>query len=306
MRRRADMPQVPACLLPGKKGPLLGKSAMGVTGSNALGQISASSGHWTNQNAKRVAEVVRGLASDRGSVGQRVMSVPDSPRVLLIGEKSDAVSFVAGGLRLSGYVTIRALKDQALAASRKVRPEILILDVQKPDLDGFAVVRELRQHDIDVPVLFLIEPGEMWDEAVGLITERDDYLAKPFALDEVLARIQKLRLRVHPHLRNDAECRVLRFADLEFDSATCSARRAGVPLQLTPKESKILRYLMSKAEQVVSRAQILAYVWPYDYTGTIRVVDVHVCTLRRKIRRYGPAVIDTVHGTGYALRRPAP
>jgi two-component system, OmpR family, response regulator len=182
------------------------------------------------------------------------------------------------------------------------RPDLAVLDVLLPDFDGFQVAQKLRAGGRTLPVLFLTARDPAADRLSGLTALGDDWLPKPFSLEEVVLRIRALLRRGNPGADgNDA---VLRYADLELDEDAHEVRRAGQPVELSPTEFNLLRYLLSNAGRVVSKAQILDRVWSYDFGGDGRIVESYVYYLRRKLDRLGPTLIHTVRGVGYALRLP--
>jgi two-component system OmpR family response regulator len=179
----------------------------------------------------------------------------------------------------------------------------VVLDVMLPDLDGFEVARRLRDANRAVPVLFLTARDAVQDRISGLTVGGDDYVTKPFSLEEVVLRIRAIlrRCRVEPAT---AESTVLRYADLELDEEAHEVRRSGRRIELSPTEFKLLRYLLANAGRVVSKAQILDRVWSYDFGGEGRIVESYVYYLRRKIDNLGPPLIHTIRGVGYVLRLP--
>jgi two-component system OmpR family response regulator len=180
----------------------------------------------------------------------------------------------------------------------------MILDVMLPDLDGFEVCRQIRNEGIEVGVLFLSAKDEMKDKVQGLTIGGDDYMTKPFSLEELVARLRALLRRIGVTERVVDEEKI-RFADLELNEATHEARRAGNLLELSPTEFTLLRYLLINADRVVSKAQILDHVWDYDFGGDAGIVETYISYLRKKIDVYEPALIHTVRGVGYRLRLPA-
>jgi two-component system OmpR family response regulator len=182
-------------------------------------------------------------------------------------------------------------------------PDLVVLDVMLPDLDGLEVTRRLRRDGQPVPVLFLTALDSVEDRVAGLTTGADDYVTKPFSLEEVVLRIRAILRRSQPE-PPPAAPPVLRYADLELDDDAHEVRRAGRPVDLSPTEFKLLRYLLLNAGRVVSKAQILDRVWHYDFGGDGRIIESYVYYLRRKIDRTDPPLIHTVRGVGYALRLP--
>jgi two-component system OmpR family response regulator len=179
----------------------------------------------------------------------------------------------------------------------------MILDVMLPDLDGFEVCRQIRSEGLNVGVLFLTAKDGMEDKVAGLTIGGDDYMTKPFSLEELVARVRALLRRIGV-TEIDANDEKIRFADLEIDEATHEVRRAGNLLDLSPTEFLLIRYLLINADRVVSKAQILDHVWQYDFRGDAGIVETYISYLRKKIDIYDPPLIHTVRGVGYRLRIP--
>ena len=173
-----------------------------------------------------------------------------------------------------------------------------------PDTDGFEVVRRLRRDGSRVPVIFLTARDTQDDKVTGLTLGGDDYLTKPFGLEELAARIRTVLRRTRPATRAGGP--VLTFADIELDQDSYEVRRAGQPIELSPTEFRLLRYLMLNPGRVLTRAQLLDHVWDYDFGGSSTVVATYIAYLRRKLAEHGPDVIHTQRGVGYSLRLPAP
>jgi two-component system OmpR family response regulator len=219
--------------------------------------------------------------------------------LLLVDDEEHLRSMLAAALRHHGFVVEQADSGRrALDAVAEVRPELIVLDVMLPDLDGFDVCRRLRHDGVDVPVLFLTARDAVEDRVRGLTLGGDDYLVKPFALDELVARVEAL-LRRTGH-RDDGA--VLRCADLELDDDAHRVTRAGVEVALSPTEYNLLRFLLANQGRVLSKAQILDHVWQYDFGGDGGVVETYVAYLRRKLDRSEPRLIHTIRGVGYTLR----
>jgi two-component system OmpR family response regulator len=220
-------------------------------------------------------------------------------RVLVVDDEENISYLVASAMRLEGFATtVAATGREAIAAVEDSRPDLIILDVMLPDLDGFEVLRRLREAGRREPVIFLTAKDATEDRVRGLTVGGDDYVVKPFAIEELLARVQAV-LRRTGQLTGDA---VLRYADLELDDDAHRVTRGERPIQLSPTEYKLLRYLLANAERVMSRAQILDHVWEYDFGGESSVVETFISYLRRKIDSDGPALIQTVRGVGYTIR----
>jgi two-component system OmpR family response regulator len=228
-----------------------------------------------------------------------MMTTDGSTRVLVVDDEENITFLLGSALRHFGFdVTTAASGRQGLDAVREFAPDLVLLDVMLPDLDGFEVCRRMRQDGERVPVLFLTARDATEDRVRGLTLGGDDYVAKPFSLEEVVARI-------HAILRRDGRptrTSLVTFADLEMDDDAHSVRRAEVPIDLSPTEYKLLRFLLANAGRVLSRAQILDHVWEYDFGGNTSVVDTYISYLRKKVDRFDPPLIQTIRGVGYSLR----
>ncbi|MBB5826774.1 two-component system OmpR family response regulator [Micromonospora carbonacea subsp. aurantiaca] len=231
-------------------------------------------------------------------------------RVLVVDDEPNISTLLAVTLGLVSYETrVAASGRAALALVEEFDPHLVVLDVMLPDVDGFEVARRLRAAGRPVPVLFLTARDTVEDRVTGLVVGGDDYVAKPFSLEEVVLRIRAILRRSHPEQPAAAPPAppppaVLRYADLELDDDAHEVRRAGRPVDLSPTEFRLLRYLLTNAGRVVSKAQILDRVWNYDFGGDGRIVESYVYYLRRKIDKLGPPLIHTVRGVGYTLRLP--
>jgi two-component system OmpR family response regulator len=192
---------------------------------------------------------------------------------------------------------------EALRVAADFKPELLVLDVMLPDYDGFEVVRRLRADGRHLPVLFLTARDGVQDKITGLTVGGDDYVTKPFSLEEVVARIKAVLRRTYAPL-SATERAALRFADLEMDEETHDVMRGEKLIKLSPTEYKLLHYLLVNAERVVSKAQILDHVWRYDFGGDARIVESYISMLRRKVDVVDPPLIHTLRGFGYSLRLP--
>ncbi|MDA0635516.1 response regulator transcription factor [Nonomuraea sp. MCN248] len=226
-------------------------------------------------------------------------------KVLVVDDEPNIRELLAEALMLNGF-TVRTASSgwRALEAVTREKPDIVVLDVMLPDLDGFAVARRLRERGDSPMVLFLTARDAVSDRIAGLTAGGDDYVTKPFSLDEVVLRVRAILRRVRPPGER-ADDGVLRYADLELDEEAYQVRRAGRAIHLSPTEFSLLRYLMVNAERVVSKAQILDSVWDYDFDGDSRVVESYISYLRRKIDALGPPLIHTLRGVGYRLRGPS-
>jgi two-component system OmpR family response regulator len=232
-------------------------------------------------------------------------SVEPEARLLVVDDEPTIVELLSASLRFAGFEVATATNGrEALETARTFRPDLLVLDVMMPGLDGFDVVKRLRGDGRRVPVVFLTARDATEDRVTGLTLGGDDYVSKPFSLDEVIARIRAVLRRT----RGDATSGSarLQFADLEMDPETHEVWRAGQPVQLSPTEFKLLHYFMSNPRRVLSKAQILDHVWHYDFNGEVNIVESYVSYLRRKIDTVEPRLLHTVRGVGYVLRLPSP
>ena len=226
-------------------------------------------------------------------------------RILVVDDESSISELVATSLKFVGFdVRTAATGSQALQIAQEFKPHALILDVMLPDQNGFEVCRQIRSEGQKVGVLFLTAKDSVEDKIAGLTIGGDDYVTKPFSLEELVARLRALLRRTGvTEIESDEE--KIRFADLQLDEATHEVRRAGNLVDLSPTEFLLLRYLMINADRVVSKSQILDHVWQYDFRGDMGIVETYVSYLRKKIDIYEPALIHTVRGVGYRLRLPA-
>lgn len=230
------------------------------------------------------------------------MEPSESLRVLVVDDEPSIVDAVATALRYEGFeVEMAATGRAAIASAHSTSPDFIILDVMLPDLDGLEVTRRLRAEGVQAPVLFLTAKDSLDDKVAGLSVGGDDYVTKPFALAEIIARTRAILRRsgMEPE-----ESGVLRFADIEMDESLHEVHRAGVPIKVTATEFNLLRFFLLNPRQVLSKAQILDNVWHYDFGGENNVVETYVSYLRRKLEQHGPQVIRTVRLVGYILREP--
>ena len=226
-------------------------------------------------------------------------------RVLVVDDEKSISELITTSLRFVGFdVRTAATGAEALRVAEEFKPHALILDVMLPDLDGFEVCRQLRESGQEVGVLFLTAKDSTDDKIKGLTLGGDDYVTKPFRLEELVARLRAL-LRRTGVIVSPLDEEKIRFADLELNEATHEVRRAGKLIDLSPTEFTLLRYLMINAERVVSKSQILDHVWQYDFRGDAGIVETYISYLRKKIDIFQPPLIHTVRGVGYRLRLPA-
>ncbi len=240
------------------------------------------------------------------------MSTPEA-RLVVVDDEPNIRELLSTSLRFAGF-EVHAAADgmSALSLIRDVQPDLVVLDVMLPDMDGFAVTRRMRDNGAHAPVLFLTARDDTRDKVTGLTVGGDDYVTKPFSLEEVVARIRAVLRRTRTR---DVADSVLRFADLEMDEDSHEVRRAGQEIDLSPTEFKLLRYLMLNAGRVLSKTQILDHVWQYDWGGDAGIVESYISYLRRKVDAIdivGPdgatvpaaPLIHTKRGVGYLLRKP--
>jgi two-component system OmpR family response regulator len=225
-------------------------------------------------------------------------------RILVVDDEPSIVDAVATSLRYEGFEVEEATTGRSALAAAQERPhDLIILDVMLPDLDGLEVTRRLRADGVRVPILFLTARDAVEDRVAGLTVGGDDYVTKPFALAEIVARARAILRRVGA---GEGDTGVLSFADVEMDEAAHVVRRGGHPIQLTATEFNLLRFFLLNPRQVLSKAQILDHVWHYDFGGDANVVETYVSYLRKKLERHGPPLIHTIRLVGYTLREPAP
>ncbi|AXK32909.1 DNA-binding response regulator [Streptomyces armeniacus] len=230
---------------------------------------------------------------------------PHTPATVLVVEDEPSIADILQiTLRFHGFAVAHAAScEQALALARELRPDLLLLDVMLPDGNGWQICRELRAERDDLAVVFLTARDSGGDVVGGLALGGDDYITKPFNVDEVLARVRAVLRRTRR--ATPAERHVLRHGDVEMDEATFTVRRAGQPVGLTPTEYNLLRYLLRNAGRVVTKEQILRHVWRFDTVVESSVVETYVSYLRRKLDGLGPPLIVTRRGVGYGLTEAA-
>jgi two-component system, OmpR family, response regulator len=225
-------------------------------------------------------------------------------RVLVVDDEVNIAELIGMALRYEGFeVSVAHNGAKAVSTAKSVSPDAVVLDMMLPDFDGLEVLRRMRTTDPDVPVVFLTARDAVEDRISGLTAGADDYVTKPFSLEEVVLRIKAILRRSQADL-TVPDAGALRYADLELNEDAHEVRRAGRLVDLSPTEFNLLRYLLINAGRVVSKAQILDRVWKYDFGGDGRIVESYVYYLRRKIDKTEPPLIHTVRGVGYALRLP--
>jgi two-component system OmpR family response regulator len=223
-------------------------------------------------------------------------------RVLVVDDEPSIVDVVTIALRHQGYEVAAADTGAgALARAREWRPHAMVLDVMLPDMEGFDVARRLAAERAGVGVLFLSARDTTRDKVRGLTTGGDDYVTKPFSLEELLARLRNVLRHTGAYAARSSR---LTFADLQLDEDTREVTRGGSPIELTATEFRLLRYLMLNPRRVLSRAQLLDHVWSYDFGGDARVLETYISYLRKKIDSERAPLLHTVRGVGYVLRLP--
>ena len=228
---------------------------------------------------------------------------PDSGpvKVLVVDDEDTLSELLSMALRYEGWeVRTAATGTAAVREARDFRPDAVVLDMMLPDIDGLEVLRRLRADRLDVPVLFLTARDAVEDRVAGLTAGGDDYVTKPFSLEEVIARVRGLMRRTR--LLVAAEDTELVVGDLTMDEDSHEVRRAGDPISLTATEFELLRFLMRNPRRVLSKAQILDRVWNYDFGGQANVVELYISYLRKKVDVGRAPMIHTMRGAGYVLK----
>jgi two-component system OmpR family response regulator len=224
-------------------------------------------------------------------------------RLLVVDDEPNIVELLAASLRFVGFEVATARSGtEALKVAADYHPDLLVLDVMMPGLDGFEVVRRLRREGVAAPVVFLTAKDSTEDKVTGLTLGGDDFVTKPFSLEEVIARVRAVLRRFHAG--RTGEVARLAFADIEMDEDAHEVFKAGEPVALSPTEFNLLRYFLENPNRVLSKAQILDHVWHYDFGGDANVVESYVSYLRRKVDTTEPRLLHTVRGVGYVLRLP--
>ncbi|MEA2264926.1 MAG: two-component system, OmpR family, response regulator [Solirubrobacteraceae bacterium] len=227
---------------------------------------------------------------------------PNALRVLVVDDEPNIVDVISMALRFQGFVVAAAASGaEALAQVADFRPHLVVLDIMLPDMEGFDVAERMSAKRIDVPIIFLTARDATEDKVRGLTIGGDDYVTKPFSLEELVARIRTILRRSG---LADQDSNRLVFEDLELDEDTREVSRAGRPIELTATEYRLLRYLMLNGRRVLTRSQLLDHVWEYDFGGDARVLETYISYLRKKIDAESPPLIHTVRGVGYTLRAP--
>ena len=233
-------------------------------------------------------------------------SAPEA-RILVIDDEPNIVELLSVSLRFQGFeVHTASSGPAALDRARELRPDAVILDVMMPGMDGFGVLRRMRADGIDAPALFLTARDRLEDKIAGLTLGGDDYVTKPFSLEELVARLRVILRRAGRGAGAEGAPRSsrLKFADIEIDEETHEVWKAGEPVSLSPTEFTLLRYFVINAGTVLSKPKILDHVWRYDFGGDVNVVESYVSYLRRKIDTGEKRLLHTLRGVGYVLREP--
>ncbi|MFP1694819.1 response regulator transcription factor [Gardnerella greenwoodii] len=233
--------------------------------------------------------------------------------IVVVDDEPSIRELLVASLHFAGFeVETAASGSQAVDVIERVKPDLIVMDVMLPDIDGFTVTRRIRQNGIKVPVLFLTARDDTQDKIMGLTVGGDDYVTKPFSLEEVVARIRAILRRTQ---EQDEITPVIRVADLEINEDSHDVTRSGIPIELSPTEYKLLHYLMDNEGRVLSKSQILNHVWQYDWGGDAAIVESYISYLRKKIdgieitdekgklQKVVP-LIETKRGIGYMIREP--
>jgi two-component system, OmpR family, response regulator len=224
-------------------------------------------------------------------------------RVLVVDDEPYITDLLSAALKFEGFsVEVASTGAQALVMASETRHDVMLLDVMLPDFSGTEVCRRLRDSGIATPVLFLTARDATDDKVTGLTSGGDDYVTKPFSLDELVARIHAV-LRRTGHVNGAGSSRLV-FADLEMDEETHEVWRQSTMLELTATEFNLLNYLLENARRVLSKSEILDHVWSYDFDGDPNIVETYISYLRKKVDCFDPPLIHTIRGVGYSLRLP--
>jgi two-component system, OmpR family, response regulator len=229
-------------------------------------------------------------------------SATETHRILVVDDEPNIADVVSMALRFQGFeVETAGTGGDAIAAVTAFRPHLIVLDIMLPDMEGFDVAQRLGAQRARVPIIFLTARDATDDKIRGLTLGGDDYVTKPFSLEELVARIRAILRRSG---LAEPESSRLTFEDLELDEDAHEVTRNGQHVELTATEYRLLRYLMLNPRRVLTRSQLLEHVWEYDFGGDARVLETYVSYLRKKLDKHGPPLIHTVRGVGYALRQP--
>jgi two-component system OmpR family response regulator len=223
-------------------------------------------------------------------------------RILVVDDEPNIVEVVSMALRFQGFdVESAGTGRAAISAVTNFKPHLILLDVMLPDMEGFDVARRLGAQRASIPIIFLTARDSTEDKVRGLSGGGDDYMTKPFSLEELVARIRTILRRTGAAAPESAQ---LTFADVELDDDSREVARGGTPIELTATEYRLLRYLMLNPRRVMTRAELLDHVWEYDFGGDGRVLETYISYLRKKLDAHGPPLIRTVRGVGYGLQAP--
>jgi two-component system OmpR family response regulator len=223
-------------------------------------------------------------------------------RVLVVDDEENIAEVISMALRFQGFeVETAGTGHEAVSLVSRFKPQLMVLDVMLPDMEGFEVADRLGAQRAGIPIIFLTARDSTEDKIRGLSGGGDDYMTKPFSLEELVARIRAILRRTGQAAPESGR---LVFEDLELDEESHEVRRGGEPVDLTATEYRLLRYLMLNPRRVLTRAQILDHVWNYDFGGDGRVLETYISYLRKKLDRDGHSLIRTVRGVGYALQAP--
>ena len=233
----------------------------------------------------------------------RLTRADGSPiRAVVVDDEDSLTELLSMALRYEGWdVRIASNGQKALSIAREFRPDVMVLDIMLPDIDGMQVLTRLRADGVQTPVLFLTAKDALDDRVAGLTIGGDDYVTKPFSLEELVARLRGL-IRRSTLSSADTDGSFLAIGDLTLDEDTYEVRRGDVDVELTATEFELLRFLMRNPRRVLSKTQILDRVWKYDFGGRSSIVELYISYLRKKIDSLGPRMIHTVHGVGYMLK----
>jgi two-component system OmpR family response regulator len=223
-------------------------------------------------------------------------------RAVVVDDEHSLTDLLSMALRYEGWdVKVASAGQRALSVIREHDPDVVVLDIMLPDIDGLTVLSRLRADGNQVPILFLTAKDSVDDRVAGLTVGGDDYVTKPFSLEELVARLRALIRRSSITLAASPDSRIV-VGDLVLDEESYEVTRAGTPIELTATEFELLRYLMRNPRRVLSKTQILDRVWSYDFGGKSSVVELYISYLRKKIDSLGPAMIHTVRGVGYLIK----
>jgi two-component system OmpR family response regulator len=241
-------------------------------------------------------------AERKESQAMNEVETESAGRVLVVDDEENLVEVLSMALRFQGFeVETAGTGRAAIAAVARFKPHLMVLDVMLPDIEGFEVANRLGAQRAGVPIIFLTARDSTEDKIRGLSGGGDDYMTKPFSLEELVARIRTILRRTG---QAGADSGRLVFADVEMDEESREVTRGGSAIELTATEYRLLRYLLLNPRRVMTRAQLLDHVWDYDFGGDGRVLETYISYLRKKLDAHGPSLIRTVRGVGYGLKAP--